>query len=514
MSLSWLPPISLHVQNAASWPAQVHPLTSLHQAVWEFEKLAQDPSFSDLDLAKKIHALTEQKLAYYNTRFGFILKVFSAFINLCKYRSWEKFISAGHLGNTLAKATIERLEQAQIKAAEEKRIEEMQTRLKKALNSFWPGSNALLEFLDPNLVTDFKQISDRNFCIEFSKPIQRKLQIGDRTVFFSFPKMFSFNLFSPKGEGMMASFPENSVCFNTDVSGNERVWLPGGTWWNYWDFEVPLEGFINSLMRTDDVMQITYTIAGIENIAEIPLSDFAQALLQNRPVVQPAATPLTTKTPLEDLEDTFRAFWPMESQHGFLVDFWSKLLKDREITKFQRNGSHCVIELDRPSKIKCRTVSAGTTQIKVPFAIDIAQKLEFEIVQVKKGYPNIKFGAQGLTSCVVIQDLQACLAQISALKQKKLFLKELNVLLKATPEEEITEAALMRDINLKLSPTLYAASWATNVIKTRIETMVLTPSLAILSFSFDGLRVLPNTTLTDTFSKLLGKFEALEPIED
>jgi len=114
----------------------------------------------------------------------------------------------------------------------------------------------------------------------------------------------------------------------------------------------------------------------------------------------------------------------------------------------------------------------------------------------------------------VIQDLQACLAQISALKQKKLFLKELNVLLKATPEEEITEAALMRDINLKLSPTLYAASWATNVIKTRIETMVLTPSLAILSFSFDGLRVLPNTTLTDTFSKLLGKFEALEPIED
>jgi len=523
MSLSWLPPISLHVQNAINWPDQVHPLTSLHRAVWKFEELIQDPNFSDLDLAKKIHTLTEQKLAYYDTRFGFILKVFSAFINyinyLCKYRTWEKFISAGHLGNTLAKATIERierLEQDQIKAAEEKRIEEMQTRLKEALTSFWPESNALLDFLGPSQVVGFKQMSTQN-SVEFSEPIQREALIRDRTVIFSFPKKFSFGLFSPNGEKMMISFPGNGVCFNTDVSGNERAWLPGGTWYDYLYSEVPLEGSIYSLTRIDDVMQITYTVAGIEKIVEIPLSDFAQALFQNRPVIQPEATPLITKTPLEEMEDIFKKVWPMESQHRFLIDFWSKLLKGRTVTEFERNGNHCVIELDRPNKIKCKAINTGVIenkvplQINVPFAIDVAQKIEFEIVQKNKGYPSIKFGEKGLTSCVVIEEMQACLAKISDLKQKEHFFKELNLLIKAAPADEITEAALMRDIKLKISPVLYGASWTTDELHTSIKNMVLTPSLAILSFSIKVLGAVP---YTDTFSKLLSKFEALEPAEN
>jgi len=302
---------------------------------------------------------------------------------------------------------------------------------------------------------------------------------------------------------MMGSFPASEVCFNTDVSGNERAWLPGGSLWNYLDFEVPLKGFIDALVRVDDVLQVTYTIAGIKNFAEIPLSDFAQTLLQNRPAIQP----LTTQTALEDLEDTFRAFWPMESQHGFLNDFWSKLLQGRTVAKFERNGSHCAIELDQPSKIKCRTLSAGTAQIEVPFAIDIAQRIEFEIVQ-EKGSPSIKFGAKGLTSRVVIKELQACLAQIIALEQKELFLKELNLLLKATPDEEITIAMLEQD-SKTVSSLLFAASWLTKEINTSIEKMALTPSLSILSFSFG--KYLPSTTLTDTFSKLLGKFAALEP---
>ena len=512
MSLSGLPPISLRVQNVASWPEQVRPLTSLHQAVWEFEQLVQEPTFSDLELARKLHRLTEQKLAYYDTRFGFILKFFSALVNLCKYRTWEKFISAGSLGNNLAKATIDRLEHAQIKAAEEKRIQEMQTKLKETFKTFWPESNALLDFLDPSSINDFKQISDGHFCIKFSEPIKRKIQIGDRTVTFSFPKVFPFKSV-PKGEGMTASFFGNKVCFNTDVAGKERAWLPGGTWLNYMDYEVPIDGFIDSLVRIGDVLQVTYTIAEIKKFAEIPLSDFAQTLLQNRPVIEPAPTHLATRTALEKMEETFQKHWPMKSQHDFLAEFWSKLLQERTVTTFEQNGNHCLVELDRPSKIKCRTLNAGAARIEVPFSIDIAQRLEFEIIQEKKGYPSIKFGEKGLTSCVVIKDLQACLAQISALKQKELFLKELNLLLKATPAERITEAALTSDIS-KLSYLLSGASWITNEINTTIESIVLTPSVAILSFSFGGLRVLPNTTLTDTFSKLLGKFEALEPAEN
>ncbi len=81
----------------------VHPLTSLHRAVWNYQKTA---ATSSIDLAQKVHRLSEQKMKAYEGRLGFILKFFSSLINRFAIGRW---ISSGELGLELANSIIEKI---------------------------------------------------------------------------------------------------------------------------------------------------------------------------------------------------------------------------------------------------------------------------------------------------------------------------------------------------------------------------------------------------------------------
>ena len=167
MNTSWLPPLSLNVHSVATWPETIHPITSLLSAVYEFQEAIKEPTFSDLKLAGKIHHLSDQKIAYYNGRFGSILEFFSSLIN---YFFVGRFISAGRLGLELATPVIEKLKtkereaellRAQIEAEELEvererlKVQEREAELLRpkkemvaTLQSHWPNSFEQTHFID------------------------------------------------------------------------------------------------------------------------------------------------------------------------------------------------------------------------------------------------------------------------------------------------------------------------------------------------------------------------------
>ena len=101
--LAQIPP--LWHSSFESCPETVHPLTSLHLAIYKYQIIAG--ASSDRMLADKVKLLSQQKIDAYKTRFGFVLKHFSAFFN------WAnpyvgKWISCGELGLELANSVIAR----------------------------------------------------------------------------------------------------------------------------------------------------------------------------------------------------------------------------------------------------------------------------------------------------------------------------------------------------------------------------------------------------------------------
>ena len=326
-------------------------MTSLHRAIWDYQKTAA--TSSDVDLAKKVNALSEQKIAAYEGRFGWVLRKVSALINWLKF---GRAISCGELGLELSTPIIAAdtwRQEEQQKRKECKAVAESDLRKTyKYEQSYFV--NLVSSFFPVDKIEKWEDLSsgdNNHYCLTLSEPVLTLWVLDGIPKSVNFPKHLDLSIYE---EGVLNIYP-------VAITSEENSW-------------------INSLRPTEDgKIEVNYTFNGKVKSAIVPFREFiggsnrAELDLPAPPVVDPMDDKF-----FEQMIAEFRNVWTEVKDKDFVTRCWFQLLRGVKKGNFKviETGKKYLLELDKPV-----TGTLAAAGISMPFFMNLDKKIEITITK-------------------------------------------------------------------------------------------------------------------------------------